>query len=69
MDSSDFVILAVSIDEDINEAEKVFSGKLQVKSLDFYRESAELLGQDFPVERDPHLYYHRSRRPCDGLAA
>ena len=35
MDSSDFVILAVSIDEDINEAKKVFSGKLQVKSRVF----------------------------------
>ena len=53
MDSSDFVVLAVSIDEDINEAKKIFSGKLQVKSLDFYRESAELLGQDFPVDVIP----------------
>ena len=53
MDSSDFVILPVSIDEDINEAKKIFSGKLQLTSLDFYRESAELLGQDFPVDVIP----------------
>lgn len=53
MDPSDLVILAVSMDEDINEAKKIFSGKLQIKSLDFYRESAELLGQDFPVDVIP----------------
>jgi len=50
MNRSDFVILAVTIDEDISEAKAVFSDKLKLKGLGFYRESAEVLGQDFPVD-------------------
>lgn len=50
MNRSDFVILAVTIDEDINAAKAVFSDKLKLKGLGFYRESAEVLGQDFPVD-------------------
>ena len=53
MNRSDFVILAVTIDEDISEAKAVFSDKLKLKGLGFYRESAEVLGQDFPVDVIP----------------
>lgn len=64
---NEFVTLAVSIDDNIDEARNVFSGRLQIKSLDFYRESAEILQHDFPVDVIPASFIIDRKGQAIGL--
>ena len=49
----DFEIVAVSLDDDIKLAAKMFFDTLLIKSMALYIESAENLGRDFPVDVVP----------------
>ena len=46
----DFVTLPVSVDDNLEEAQQFFSGRLVLRSLDFYRESRKQIGKDFPMD-------------------
>lgn len=49
----DFVIVAVSLDDDIELAGKMLFDTLSIQSMALYTESSELMGRDFPVEVVP----------------
>jgi thiol-disulfide isomerase/thioredoxin len=47
---AEFVTLPVTVDEDVEAAKHFFSGRLMLRSLNFYRESRARLGMDFPMD-------------------
>ena len=53
MGKDNFVIVAVSLDDDIKLAGEMFFNKLSIKSMALYTESFEKLGRDFPVDVVP----------------
>ena len=48
-----FVIVAVSLDDDIKLAGEMFFNRLSIKSMALYTESSEKIGRDFPVDVVP----------------
>ena len=50
LSGSDFVIVTISLDDDLDQARKMFFDTLSIQSMAFYHESDERLGQDFPVD-------------------
>ena len=50
LSGSDFVIVTISLDDDLEQARKMFFDTLSIQSMAFYHESDERLGQDFPVD-------------------
>jgi len=53
MGKDNFVIVAVSLDDDIKLAGEMFFNTLSIKSLALYTESSEKMGRDFPVDVVP----------------
>ncbi len=52
---NDFIVVAVSLDEDLNLARQMFSD-LSIQSMVLYSQSAENLGRHFPVDVLPTTY-------------
>lgn len=55
--SDDFVVVAVSIDSDAEEARKMFVDRLSMKHLQLYIEPAEQVGKYFPVDVLPASFF------------
>jgi len=53
----DFVIVAVSLDDDIELAREMFFDRLSIRSMAIYTESTEQLGHDFPVDVVPASFF------------
>ena len=53
MGKDNFVIVAVSLDDDIKLAGEMFFNKLSIQSMALYTESSEKIGRDFPVDVVP----------------
>ena len=53
LSGSDFVIVTVALDDDIDKARQMFFDTLSIQSMGFYHESSERLGRDFPVDIVP----------------
>ena len=62
-----FEIVTVSLDDDINLAREMFFGKLSIKSMALYTESAEKLGRDFPVDVVPASFLINRKGQAIGL--
>lgn len=53
----DFMVVAVSIDSDAEQARKLFEDELALKNLKFFLEPVEQLGKHFPVDVLPSNFF------------
>jgi len=67
LSGSDFVIVTIALDDDIDKARQMFFDTLSIQSLAFYHESDERLGRDFPVDIVPASFFIDRKGQAVGL--